>query len=455
VLRACVAIERAGLPTVGIVSSEFSMMAGMIARALGVADVPIGVYPGVIMADSDAVFEEKVRAEVVPALIDGLTRTVAGAREERVEAFEPRAIVARGTFDEVQDLFHERHWTDGMPVVPPTPERVAAFLAHTDRSPDEVLGTLLPGNVEATVWNTAVNGVMAGCRPEYLPVLLAVVEALADPTFKVQDAGSTPGWEPLVTVSGPVVAELGFNSGTGVMRVGNRANTSIGRFVRLYLRNVAGLRPQPDETDKGAIATTFNVALPENAEAVAELGWTPHQVDRGFAATDSVVTVRSVVTISAPIYSAGARAEDHLATIARVTAEAIGPWAYHSYVYGQQFPLVVIGPGIARAIAAGGYGKAEVSRYLYEHVVVDGAWVAHYGRGASGKRFQWAELAAAGKAPAEYADAEETGRMVRAFLSPESIDVVVAGNPGRNQSRAYIENHAQGVPVSKRIRRRR
>jgi hypothetical protein len=461
VLRACAAIERAGVPTVAIVSTEFAGMAGMIATMLGVPGIPLAVYPGVILNDSAATFEQKVDEHVVPALVGGLlaaTAAPAGAAASTQPAgpssdsYRRDDIVLRGTYDEVLDGFVEREWTDGMPVVPPTRDRVERFLAFTDRDPDEVIGALLPSGREATVWNVAVNGVMAGCRPEYLPVLLAAVEAIADPVFRVEDAGSTPGWEPLVVVSGPLVEELGFNSAAGALRVGPRANTSVGRFLRLYLRNVAGLLPQRDETDKGAIAYTFNVALAERESTIRELGWAPYRVDRGFSESDTVVTVRSVVTISAPIYSAGDHALDHLDTIARLTTDAMGPWAYHSYVYEQHHPLLVLGPGIAAAIAADGLDKDDIRSYLYDHVLMDGAWVARYGRGVSGKKFDWPDLVARGKAPAEYAEAEAKSLPVRGLVRPDWTDVVVAGNPGRNQSRMYIGNHGQGVPVSKAVR---
>jgi len=451
VLRACVAIERAGVPTVAIVSGEFEVMAGMIAGALGVADIPLAVYPGVMLTDSAATFESKVDEQVLPALFDGLlVQPGHGARQEAAEP-TPGEIVLRGTYDEILDGFTDRHWTDGLPVVPPTAERVARFLAHTDRAPDEVLGVLLPANREATVHSVAVNGVMAGCRPEYLPILVAAVEAIADPEFRVEDAGSTPGWEPLVILSGPLARELEFNSGTGALRVGPRANTSVGRFVRLYLRNVAGLRPFPDETDKGAIGATFNVALAEHEAAIRDLGWAPYRIDRGFTEADNVVTVRSVYAASAPIYSGGARATDHLATIARLLTDVLGPWCYHNFIYEKQHPLVVLGPAIAGIIAAEGLTKDDVRRYLYDNVWLDGAWVARYGRNVSGKKFEWPDLVARGKAPAEYADAEETGRPVRGLMRPDWIDIVVAGNPGRNQSRAYVGNHGQGVPVSRRV----
>lgn len=456
-LRACAAIERSGVPTVAITSTEFAGMGAMIAKLMGVEGIPIAVYPGIILNDPPEVFDRRVEQHVLPELFAGLlgTRAATGPVGDHDDGYDPRAVAIRGTIDEVLDEFVARQWTDGLPVVPPTSERVAAFLDHVERDPDEVLGVLLPANREATVYNVAVNGVMAGCRPEYMPILVAIVEAVADPTFRVQDAGSTPGWEPLITISGPSAESLGFNSGTGAMRVGPRANTSVGRFLRLYLRNVAGLLPQRDETDHGAIAYTFNVALTEREAAIRELGWPPHRVDRGFDPADDVVTVRSVVTISAPIYSAGSRAEDHLETIARLMTDAIGPWCYHNYIYGQQHPLLVLGPAIARAIAAGGYGKDEIRAYLYDHVLIDGGWVARYARGVSGKRFDWPDLVARGKAPAAYANAETDGTRVRGLIRPEWTDIVVAGNPGRNQSRAYIGNHGQGVPVSRAVRWRK
>jgi hypothetical protein len=453
VLRACAAIERSGVPTVAITSTEFAGMGAMIAKMMGVEGVPIAVYPGIILNDAPDVFARRVDDSVVPALFDGLVGTAGatsdGSGEERYDA---RAVALRGTYDEVFDGFVDRQWSDGLPVVPPTRERVTAFLAHVVRDAEDVIGVLLPANREATIWNVAVNGVMAGCRPEHMPILVAAAEAVADPVFRVQDAGSTPGWEPLITVSGPSVEALGFNSGTGAMRVGARANSSVGRFLRLFLRNVAGLLPQRDETDHGAISYSFNVALAERESAIRELGWRPQRVDRGFDAADDVVTVRSVVTISAPIYSAGTRAEDHLSTIARLMTDAIGPWCYHNYIYEQQHPLLVLGPAIAKAIAADGYGKDDIRAYLYEHVLLDGDWVARYARGVSGKKFDWPDLVARGKAPAAYANAEFDGTRVRGFLRPEWTDLVVAGNPGRNQSRGYIGNHGQGVPVSRRVR---
>jgi hypothetical protein len=195
---------------------------------------------------------QKVKDVLLPRVIAGLTQPCesAGLTPAPAPAADagtaPRDIVFTGTLDEVQEHFYERRWSDGLPIIPPTLDRVERFLRFTEREPDEVLGVTPPANRQATVWNVAVNGVMAGCRPEYMPILLAVVEAIVDPAYKVEDAGSTPGWESLIVLSGPIIKELGFNSGQGVMRVGKQANTSIGRFLRLYLRNLAGFHHAPE-----------------------------------------------------------------------------------------------------------------------------------------------------------------------------------------------------------------
>src|SRR5919106_1257506 len=125
-----------------------------------------------------------------------------------------------------------------------------------------------------------------------MPLLIAVVEAITAPEFRIQDAGSTPGWEPLVTISGPIAKQLDFNSGATVMRIGRRANSSVGRFLRLVFRNMAGLRFAPHAGDKGSIAQNFLVALAENETACREMGWQPYSVDRGRSAGENVVTVQ-------------------------------------------------------------------------------------------------------------------------------------------------------------------
>jgi len=149
-----------------------------------------------------------------------------------------------GTHEEIDALYQERGWTDGLPIVPPTESAVREFLRWTDRDPREVLGVLPPRQGEATVERIAANAVMAGCRPEYLPVILAGIEALADPLFNLDAIqATTHPVAPLLVVNGPIAREIGLNAGYNAFGQGFRANVTIGRAIRLVLMNVGGGLP--------------------------------------------------------------------------------------------------------------------------------------------------------------------------------------------------------------------
>jgi len=449
VLRAAAIAERAGVPSVSIVTTPFMQQAAVVMKGVGMPGLPIAEYPGVPMTDGPDTVRAKVEA-LMEQIVEGLAKPAVTTATPSVEP-EPRDLVFRGTLDEVQDFFYRSLWTDGLPVIPPTIPRVERFLEFTKRAPGDVIGRLLPENRAATVWSIAVNGVMAGCRPEYMPLLVAFVEAIAEPEFRVQDAGSTPGWEPLVIVSGPVARALDLNHGQGVMRVGRQANTSLGRFLRLYLMNIAGLRIPPGAGDKGSIASTFNVALAEDEAAAAEMGWTTFGQDQGFVRDDSVVTVQSVVSASPPIYTAGTRALDHVQVLAEVFGRACAYWSCTGMKYARWQPLLVIGPSIAKVIAADGWSKDDVRAYLHEHVTIPAREAEKYAWHLGSTAFSLRAQVEAGVLPPEYAASGDPDRPVPVFVKPEWIGVVVAGDPGRNQSKGYCNNHIQGGRVSKRV----
>ncbi len=448
-VRASVAAEKAGFPSASIVVSGFLTQAHAIAQSQGIPNLAIAEYPGVIMTHSKEELRQKVEDVLVNNIIEGLTRPVAGAVKPVEPA--PKDIIFEGTLHEVNEFFTEKLWSDGLPIIPPTLEDVNEFLKFTERSPDEVIAILLPENREATVWNVAVNGVMAGCRPEYMPILLAVVEAIAEPEFRIQDAGSTPGWEPLIILNGPIIKELDFNYGSSVMRVGRQANTSIGRFLRLYMRNVAGLRIAPGGTDKGSIAGTFNVVLAENEDAVAGLGWDPFSVDRGFKRGENVVTVQSVVDISIPTYSAGNKALDHMEAFVEIIGGTCSYWAHTAASEGKFYPLLMIGPAVAQVIARDGWTKNDVKRYLYEKAKVSLKLLERQAWRIGFSEFNLCALVDQGVLPREYCESTDPNRMVPVFVRPEWIGIVVSGDPGRNQSKGYVQNHKQGPPKSKKI----
>lgn len=446
-VRASVAAERAGVRTVSIVCQAFGGQAEAIAEAFGMKAIPLLRYPGVVNLDGDETLQGRVRG-LVPDLLEQLSRT--WQPDTAVDDPGPEEVVFAGTLDEIQEHFLLRGWSDGLPVMPPTLRAVRRSLQYTDREPHEVIGIVPPDNREATVWNVAVNGVMAGCRPEYMPVLLAVAEAIADPTFGVQHAGATPGWEPLVVVSGPIVDALRFNTGTGVLRAGRQANTSIGRFVRLFTRNVAGVRIPPGRTDKGTIGLPTMVALAENEEAVREMGWKTYAEDRGFGRNDSVVTLMSVQAVTPPIYSAGEDPQGHLDIISRVAGDVAETVTFAALLRGQLHALVVMSPSIARVLSGAGLSKDDVRAYIQQHSTTLVRDIYLHARQVGPSNFDLDACVLAGTAPRLYAG-RSLDDHVPVFPWVGSIGVLVAGDAERNQSKALINNHRQGVPTSKRV----
>jgi hypothetical protein len=490
VMRAAAIIERAGVPTVAVGSAHFEVLGHTTADVMGVTHVPIVSYPGVPLSDTSEEFDRKVTEIVAPAVVGALTGQPAGtgpaeespARKDRsfTEVAAPAVVgaltgqpagtgpaeesparkdrsftevVFRGSLDQVHDYFLDRSWTDGLPIVPPTRDRVEAFLRHSDRRPDEVLGVLPPARQEATVWNVAVNGVMAGCAPAYLPVLLAAVECIADPVFRLEEAGSTPGWEPMVILSGPLARALDFNAGTAVLRIGRRANSSVGRFLRLYMRNVAGLLPPPGTTDQGAIAGNFYVALAEDDEFVrSELAWPTYREDHGFRLEDTVVGVQSVMSAGVPIYSGGDSAEAEMWAIARCFADTIGLWGVAGAHGNAYYPLLVMGPSVARSLKDFGWTKGRIREHLWESLWMRVEDAERYGYGLGGASRPLAEVWEHDRAALAKHFRFGPEPMVRMLPKPELIQIVVAGNPGRNQSKAFVQQNRQGPPVTRQVR---
>jgi hypothetical protein len=420
-----------------------------VGQSLGIQSLPIAEYPGVVAVDSKEDLKQKVVNVLVNNIIQAFTRPIV----QSVKSREPDSqdIVFEGPLDEIQEFFMKRQWSDGLPIIPPTLDRVEKFLSFTARPRNEVIGCLLPENRQATIWNIAVNGVMAGCRPEYMPVLIAVVEAVADADFRIEDAGSTPGWEPMVIVNGPIIKDLNFNCEGGVMRVGRQANTSVGRFLRLYMRNVAGFRIPPGATDKATIGDTFNVALAENEDILSELGWESFSVARGFGPGENVVTVQSVVYATAPIASGGEHARDHLDTFVEVFGSQMSAWTHMAVNWGKFYPLIVISPSVARAIAKEGFTKKDIKQYLYDHSRVTAESMERLAWQGGFTAFNLRRMVEDGLISEMYHESDKPDRLVPVFLKPEWIGIIISGDSGRNRSRGYVQNHEQGPPVSKKI----
>jgi len=451
VVRAAIASEAVGIPAVAIVAESYEGQSRSVARTGGLPAAPLAIYPGLIGVDDTAVFEKKVRTTVADHIVAGLTVPLS---TRQVDPMEPskRHIVSRGTLDEINDYFEACHWTDGLPIIPPTVDRVEAFLACTPRSPDDVLGILKPDRRQATVWSVAVNGVIAGCRPEYMPVLVAIASAIADPVFRLEDSPSGVGWEPLVTVSGPIIEDLEFNYEAGALRVGRRANTSIGRFVRLYMRNVAGLRIPPFDTDRPGLGNSFRVVLAENERVVRELGWPTYGEDRGLKPGMSGVTVQSIVAESPPISSFGSAGdiEAYIQPLVEVFGKAVaGYWFHVGLAFAAWHPMIIINPGFAAALAEKGLTKDDLRRMLFERSRVPASMINP--RMESFFNVTMEEHVRNGVLPKTFAESDDPDRLIPTFIAPELTGIVVAGREAAGWQRGMINNHRHGQPVTRPI----
>jgi hypothetical protein len=220
---------------------------------------------------------------VDPSLVDELRVRHGGGK------VHSRRVELAALEDEMEALF-DRGWTDGLPVVPPTEARVLAMLEGTDRDPQETVAVVPPDLVDCTVEKVAVNAVMAGCRPEYLPVVLAAVEGACTDEFNMHGLLATTMFSgPVLVVSGPVTGAIGMNSGVNCFGQGNRANLTIGRALQLVVRNVGGGRP--GEVDRAAQGSPGKLSFCFAEREDAEAPWPSLAVSRGLAADAGAVTL--------------------------------------------------------------------------------------------------------------------------------------------------------------------
>ncbi len=444
--RATTWIERAGIPAVAVACKGFASSVELVSRAEGLPGVRMLEYPPPNMGVQSREEIHEYASGLVDELVALLTRPVKGARRGKAAA-SGTGIVFSGTIDQVNEHFRRKVWTDGLPIMPPTPAAVEAMLRFTDLDRNAVIGALPPKRLAATVWSVAVNGVMAGCRPEYMPVLLAVAEAVADPRFGLQDAGSTAGWTPLILLNGPIAKQLGFNSGSGVLRPQAQANISVSRFLRLLMMNVAGYRV--GESDMATFGRNYYPVVAENED---ESPWQPLSVDRGFEAGANVVTVQSADTTSHSFLTEG-DAESQLQLIADELARELGgPLLTPMERFGGEVsPVLGLTPLIAGIIAKGGYSKAEAKKYLFEHALIPArVFEKRLARREPGYTLKAA--VARGALPARFAQSDDPKRLVPVLHRPEELMIVVTGGPTRNRSFIAGQLGYQGLNVSKRIR---
>jgi hypothetical protein len=453
VLRAAIAAESAGIPSVSIVCEGFDGQARATARGHGYDGLPLAVTVGHVDAQSA---EEMIRNFVDRTVDDVIAGLSGDADVDDDGSDEPAAleVVASGTIDDIQAAFVEHGWTDGHPVVPPTRERVEVYLADSGHDPWKTLGIASSSGRDVTIWSIAVNAVMAGCRPEHLPVLIALAEILVDPAYGVQHSGNTTGADALIVLDGPSAVPLGFRPGAGAMREGVHANTAVGRWLRLYLRNVFGFTA--DEHDKATFGNPARVVLAEDMGCLAEIGWPPLSGAFGFGPGDDVVTMARMNsgTIIGSVF--GATPDEIVPYLAdglvRVTA-----WDL-THVHGlgddQYQPLLVLSPILARTFARAGWTKADAQQALFRHARIPAGrferYIGEWSNLTPGRR-RLVDLVAAGVLPDVFAVSDDPDRLVPIVTRPERIEIAVAGDPNRTNAYAFSNDGPHGRWTAKAI----
>jgi hypothetical protein len=275
-----------------------------------------------------------------------------------------RRIEIGGDEDE-QEAMVARGWSDGLPVVPPTEERVLRMLDGTSRDPQEVIGIVPPALAPATVEKIAINAVMAGCKPEYLPAVLAAVEAVLDESFAMHGVLATTMFVgPVVIVNGPIRRQIGMNSKGNALGQGNRANSSIGRALQLVIRNIGEGRPQ--EVDRATLGNPgkLGYCFAEDEEGSS---WEPLSVERGVKPGVSAVTVFAGFGLQGVVDQKSRTPE----SLARSMAESLK--AIHNVKMAPSCDaLLVVCPEHHRTFRDAGWSKARLSEELYKLCEIPG-----------------------------------------------------------------------------------
>jgi hypothetical protein len=277
---------------------------------------------------------------------------------------------------------------------------------------------------------------------------------MADPIYGVEHSGNTPGSETLITLNGPIIKDLNFNYTQGVLRDGFMPNTSVGRFWRLALRNMAGFLLH--KTDKGTFGNTFRVVLAENEDVLAKIGWPPHSVDMGFAAGDNTVSISRYTGGGVVVSVTGSTPEEMMPYLADAVGRQTG-WEIIFTVGGLSLgtlrPALVLSPILAQTIARAGWSKDDVKRYLFDHARMP-AWRVE------AMTEKWADFPVGslqqqvnlGRLPREFHESDDPNRLVPIVLDPDDFVVLVAGDPLRTNAYTFAQNGYLGFPVAKQIK---
>ncbi len=341
--------------------------------------------------------------------------------------------------DEFEFMF-DQGFSDGLPLVPPTPERVLRMLDGTKRGPQEVIAIMPPNMGEVTVEKVAINAVMAGCKPEYMPVIIAAVEAVCTDEFNIHGVNATTmGAAPVMIINGPIRHKLDMNMKLGALGNGNRANATIGRALRLVVRNVGGAKP--GGTDRSTLGNPMKFTMCF-AEWEERNPWEPLHVERGFNIDDNVVTIFAMSSGPTLIVDQESRKPDQMAGTLGLGLEGVWHPKYHGYPIDTI--LVVCPEHVDTLMVDGDYTKKRLRERIQE--VTKRPLRDMVGNEVSGAGLK-------PEAAAQMSE-EQLNALVPKYLSEDYIHIVVAGSDAGKFSGAFhgwATGEMGSISVSRKI----
>jgi hypothetical protein len=327
-----------------------------------------------------------------------------------------KRIDIEDSWDTIQDYYYDNGWSDGLPVVPATEELVENMISSSRFDPRENLGIIQPSNRSVTIEKIAVNAVMAGCKPQYFPVVVAAVKALLRPEFNVGGVQATTGGAACtVVINGPIRNDIGINSDAACFGPGYRANATIGRAVRLVIRNLGELIP--GIMDKATLSTPgrFSFCFGENEERSP---WESYQEELGYDKDTNMVTLVGVRGVY-NIFESSSSGDITLATLVQsVVTEGFAN--YYQIGSGSQMTLV-LSPEHAIEIEEAGFTKSDVKKYIYENARMP---ISRLRDKAHWSNRVWPD----------HIDFDDDNTMVPVTASENDIVVLVAGGDGRHSA---------------------
>lgn len=357
----CIVAEKLGIPCVMIAAPSFVAQAKAVARTNGIPVQRVAEYPGAFAAHTSEELVANTQNVLWPQLVKGLTSPISKAEQDQNALAQGvgKAVAYAGSYEDVNAYFNAQGWSDGLPVVPPTKEKVDEFLKFTPLEADQVIGEIPVAYRKVTPFHVAVVGAMSGCPPEYMPVLVAFTRAMLDGNFR-KTLASTHAWTPFVWLNGPLARQLDIDSSQGEISAAN--NKKIGRFIDLALINLGGYDIK--QTRMGTFGYLSAWAMAEDEKAVLAVGWQPYHVQQGFKLNDSTLTAASSLAWGNNLTPASSDAGKILELMAwdAVEKEQFALGAGTPFVYR----TVLITPYVARDLAAKYHDKNALEKALVQ-----------------------------------------------------------------------------------------